>query len=58
MKIFFYYRFDLTKKTPPGENVMGANCNVTLASSRSLQTQQNRVLLKRSTMLKSILLLL
>ena len=26
----FYHRFDLTKKTPsPGENFMGANCNVT-----------------------------
>ena len=29
LKIFFYYRFDLTKKTPPRENFMGANCNVT-----------------------------
>ena len=29
MKNFFYYRFDLTKKTPPHQNFMGANCNVT-----------------------------
>ena len=27
--IFFDYRFDLTKKTPPGQDFMGANCNVT-----------------------------
>ena len=27
--IFFNYRFDLTKKTPPGQNFMDANCNVT-----------------------------
>ena len=30
LKIFFYYRFDLTKKTPPPhQNFMDANCNVT-----------------------------
>ena len=30
-KKIFYYRFDLTKKTPPppGEKFKGANCNVT-----------------------------
>ena len=28
LKIFVYYRFDLTKKTPP-QNFMGANCNIT-----------------------------
>ena len=25
--IFFDYRFDLTKNTPPHQNFMGANCN-------------------------------
>ena len=30
LKKFFYYRFDLTKKTPPPhQNFMGANCNIT-----------------------------